>query len=400
AEDAYPYDEHRSEVAVVQVPSLINAVDYIDALDSDGGESRYRGADGVDIENDATAGLHIGRMSKGEWLRYAINVAQAGYYDVTLSLGSKGASTLALEVEGQRSTTLDFQTGAGRDFQPFTIPTVYLPAGKQTLTVSATEGSFRFANMTFNARSPELAPLLHLSFEDVDNLTFDSSSHAREDVTQLGQYDQAIMRTGRGLQFVGDQTQKLVLKNGPALGDFSVSVQTSDLDITRGKISLAAINESQRGFLLLEKTAKGELRIRSLVYGEDGAELKRHHWSIKKGESAEGFITLTFASVSRDEYSSIGDVSIYLDGELIVHEVNVRLPHFDTSQMVLGDGSGSLTKFYSLGQGQLDEWRVDSHALSASQVAAIYAASAAPDSDDDGHIDLIDAFPNDPHEWL
>ncbi|MFA0084534.1 LamG-like jellyroll fold domain-containing protein [Vibrio sp. 10N.261.51.F12] len=399
ADDAYPYDELRSVVAVVQVPSMIHAVDYTEGQDNDEGESNYRGADGIDIENDATAGLHISRMNEGEWLRYTIDVAQAGYYDVTFSLGSEGTSALELQVEGQRNTTLDFQSGGARNFQPFTIPTVYLPTGEQTLTVTAKHGSFRFANIEIAEHAPELSPLLKLMFEDDHDLTIDSSSYAREDVKQLGDFDQPIMRTGYGLQFAGDHTQKLVWKAGPALSDFSLSVQINQADVAEGTLSLMALSQAERGFLLLEKTQSGVLRLRSVVKDDQNNEIERSRWDIQEGTDSNGFLTITFATVENHTLYRVGDLKVYIDGEQVVDEQRVFLPRYDVSQLVLGDSSASLTQFYSIGRVQLDEWRLDGHALSAAQIASVYANSAAPDTDNDGHIDIVDAFPEDVHEW-
>lgn len=399
AEDAYPYDEFRSETAVASIPSLIKAVDYTEANDSDDGDSRYRGADGVDIYDDAIAGLHIGRISEGEWLRYVINVTQAGYYDVTFSLGSAYDSELRLDVEGERHHFLGFQTTASRDFQPFTLPHIYLPVGKQSLLVTATKGSFRFANMTVVEHAPKLASMLQLSFEDPEMLTRDSSSHAREDVKQLGEYEQPLMRTGRGLQFVGDKTQKLVLKDGPALSDFSLSVQVNQTHIAEGNLSIASLGESDRGFLLLEKTQNEVLRLRSVVKDELGNDFKRDNWELLRGVDTNGYVTVTYATVHLEPGYRIGDLSAYVDGELVLNANQVHLPRFEKTQIVLGDSSGSLSRFYSFGEVQLDEWRVDGHALSASQVSEVYTTSAAPDSDGDGFIDIIDAFPEDPSEW-
>ncbi|MGF1778329.1 LamG-like jellyroll fold domain-containing protein [Vibrio nomapromontoriensis] len=399
-DDAYPYDETRHEVVVVDMPGTVKAVDYIDGLDSDEGSSTLRGGD-VDISNDSAEGMHVYRFSKGEWLRYNVNVTKGGYYAFELRLGAEGASDLIVETMGQ-SLPLHAVTGAGRTFMPFTTAPIYLPQGVQSVVVKAVGGSsFRFSQMTLLEATPVPAPLFDLRFEQADTLLLDSSAHGRTDIQQLGDVEETIMSSARGLQFVRDRQQKIVLRDGPALNDFSLSVQIDEPKYAEELVSISALYDvNGGGFAILQITDVGVLRVRTLINDPQGGEYERHLWEIAQGDKADGFITLTYATTSQDSTSRIGDLVIYRNGERVVSESGVRLPHLAAVHFVLGNGSASLSAYSPAGSVKLDEWRLDEHALSAAQVKELYQQTRALDSDGDGYIDIIDAFPDDPYEWL
>jgi endonuclease/exonuclease/phosphatase family metal-dependent hydrolase len=110
-------------------------VGYYD-LSSGNNGGVYRATD-VDIETTNSGGYAVGWIGAGEWLRYSINVAQAGTYNVTLRVASAGSGgTFHLEFKGvDKSGSLTVQnTGGWKAYQDLKT-TVYLEAGNQTLRV-------------------------------------------------------------------------------------------------------------------------------------------------------------------------------------------------------------------------------------------------------------------------
>ncbi len=87
------FDEGGAEVA------------YHDATAGNAG-GKYRTSD-VDVESttDAGGGFNVGWMSVGEWLKYSVNVAAGGTYDLEFRVASNGGGgTIHLEVNGSNKT--------------------------------------------------------------------------------------------------------------------------------------------------------------------------------------------------------------------------------------------------------------------------------------------------------
>ena len=82
-----------------------NGVGYRDTTSGNAG-GQYRGGD-VDIEDtsDSGGGHDVGWAEAGEWLKYTVNVAAAGIYDVDVRVASAGAGgTFHIEVNGSNVT--------------------------------------------------------------------------------------------------------------------------------------------------------------------------------------------------------------------------------------------------------------------------------------------------------
>ena len=108
---------------------------YADNTSANAG-GQYRNT-GVDIEaaSDSGGGYDVGWTSAGEWLKYTVNVATAGSYDLDLRVASAGAGgTLHLEVNGTDVTgPLPIpNTGAWQTWTTIRKPGVSLPGGVQS----------------------------------------------------------------------------------------------------------------------------------------------------------------------------------------------------------------------------------------------------------------------------
>ncbi len=111
-----------------------NGVAYRDTTSGNAG-GQYRAGD-VDIEDtsDSGGGHDVGWAGAGEWLKYTVNVAAAGAYDLDFRVASAGAGgTFHLEVNGTNVTgalTVP-NTGGWQTWTSVRKSGVSLPAGQQ-----------------------------------------------------------------------------------------------------------------------------------------------------------------------------------------------------------------------------------------------------------------------------
>jgi hypothetical protein len=96
---------------------------------------QYRATD-VDIEttSDTGAGYSLGWVFAGEWLRYSVNVATAGIYDIDVRVASGGVGgTFHIEVNGVDKTgpIAVPNTGGWQTWRTIRAPGVTLGAGAQ-----------------------------------------------------------------------------------------------------------------------------------------------------------------------------------------------------------------------------------------------------------------------------
>ena len=123
---------------------------YDHSWGNDGGEYRW---EDVDIDRTTAGGHAVGWIFAGEWLRYSVNVTQAGNYRVTARVASQGSGgAFHLEFNGQdRSGAMWVpNTGGWRSYRDLTA-TVYLDAGVQSLLVVFDEngGTGAVGNISF-----------------------------------------------------------------------------------------------------------------------------------------------------------------------------------------------------------------------------------------------------------
>lgn len=118
-----------------------------------GGQYRNTGVD-VGSASDSGGGYYVGWTSAGEWLKYTVNVATAGSYDVDLRIASGGAGgTLHLEVNGTDVTgPLQIpNTGAWQTWMTIRKTGVSLPAGVQSwrLVMDSTGATGAVGNINY-----------------------------------------------------------------------------------------------------------------------------------------------------------------------------------------------------------------------------------------------------------
>jgi len=129
--------------AGASVPGTIEAEDFDEGAngvayrDNGTGNSggQYRATD-VDIEltSDSSGGYDVGWAFAGEWLKYTVDVAAAGTYDISFRVASGGpGGTFHLEVNGANKTGAVSvpNTGGWQTWKTVTKTGVALAAGPQ-----------------------------------------------------------------------------------------------------------------------------------------------------------------------------------------------------------------------------------------------------------------------------
>jgi hypothetical protein len=113
----------------------------------------YRTA-GVDIQASTGGGYHIGYVAAGEWLKYTVNVATAGKYDIAFPVAATGTSgKFRVEIDGVDATgTISVPaTGGWQTFKEIRRLAVNLTAGTHVLRLYVVSSGFNISSMRFTA---------------------------------------------------------------------------------------------------------------------------------------------------------------------------------------------------------------------------------------------------------
>jgi hypothetical protein len=128
-----------------------------DAINSGG---VYRTSESVDISaaTDVGGGYNVGWTANTEWMKYTVNVASAGTYNITFRVA--GVYNGSLHLENGAGTNLTGavaipSTGGWQTWADVTVNNVSLPAGVQTLKVVIDTAGFNLNHVAFSrAASP------------------------------------------------------------------------------------------------------------------------------------------------------------------------------------------------------------------------------------------------------
>jgi len=139
-------------------------ISYVDSTAGNSG-GQYRATD-VDVEatSDLGGGYNVGWIAPGEWLKYTVNVATAGTYDIEMRVACSGAGgTFHIEVNGTNVTgalTIP-NTGGWQSWTTIKKSAVTLPAGTQvwklvmdTVGPSGGIGNFNYIRVSTPAAGP------------------------------------------------------------------------------------------------------------------------------------------------------------------------------------------------------------------------------------------------------
>jgi GH18 family chitinase/aryl-phospho-beta-D-glucosidase BglC (GH1 family) len=135
----------------------------------------YR-TDGVDIEatTDVGGGYDVGYIASGEWLKYTVNVATTGTYNIGFRTAATSASgVIQMEVDGNivvGPTSLP-NTGGWQNWTTITSSNISLTAGQHIIKLDFTTGGFNLNYVTVQQVLANLPPVISLT-APVSNASF------------------------------------------------------------------------------------------------------------------------------------------------------------------------------------------------------------------------------------
>jgi pectate lyase len=161
----------------VSLPGTVQAEDYDKCSNGANGEGttyhdtvvtntggQYRPAEGVDIETtgDTGGGYNVGWTEAGEWMRYAVNVSQAGTYTLTSRMATPlSGNTFHVEIDGTNVTgTITVpNTGGFQTYQSVSVSSINLTAGNHVMRVVSDSGGYNYNSFIWTvAATPTPTP--------------------------------------------------------------------------------------------------------------------------------------------------------------------------------------------------------------------------------------------------
>ena len=151
------------------VPGIIEAEDYDvggpgvayqDATSGNAGGA-YRTSEDVDVESCSEGGYDVGYIDGGEWLKYTVNVAAEGDYEITarVARGMEGAGAFHIEVDDVNVTgSISVpDTGGWQEWVDKTS-NVTLGSGEQVVKLVIEGGGFNINLLEFAFVAPNTVP--------------------------------------------------------------------------------------------------------------------------------------------------------------------------------------------------------------------------------------------------
>jgi len=141
-----PPEEYGPYTDVIAIPGTVEAEEYnkggagVAYYDNNkGNEGGKLRKDDVDIYQP-NMGMVVGYCEKGDWMKYSVNVKEAGEYDITaLVAGDNGTGSIAIYMDDKQIGTEIVNTGAGFDkFDTVKAGTATLTAGDHELKLEVT----------------------------------------------------------------------------------------------------------------------------------------------------------------------------------------------------------------------------------------------------------------------
>jgi endonuclease/exonuclease/phosphatase family metal-dependent hydrolase len=124
-------------------------VAYNDTTTGNSG-SAYRATD-VDVQAASGGGYNIGWTSAGEWLKYSVNVAAAGAYNVQLRVASPSTSHIDVTIGSSTTRFAVANTGGWQAWTNVVMP-MTLAAGQQVMTVTFPVGNVNLRSIDVTAQ--------------------------------------------------------------------------------------------------------------------------------------------------------------------------------------------------------------------------------------------------------
>lgn len=142
------------------IPGMIQAVDYNlggegvayhDKTETNtGGEFRE---DGVDIKQDLKGGFAVDSFEAGEWIKYNVNIAEGGKYDLDFIANNANENTqIRVQIDDGVDLTgvVDVPVSETDTWMQVPIKDLEFPEGKHTLKIEVVSGELSFSKMIFH----------------------------------------------------------------------------------------------------------------------------------------------------------------------------------------------------------------------------------------------------------
>ncbi len=203
--------------------------------------------DGVDIEscNDLpTNGYDVGWIASGEWMKYTVNISQAGSYNIDVRYASnQTGGKLVFKLDGNIiSSIIDVPTTGGwQNWQTMTLQNIQLPAGKHLLQIQFLAPGFNLNYFMFNLNPDAVKSV------QKHNYTFQLNQNYPNPFNPSTEIKYSIpsksLVTLKIFNILGKEIETLVNETKDA-GEYSINFNSKDLTsgiyfyrITAGKYS-------------------------------------------------------------------------------------------------------------------------------------------------------------------
>jgi hypothetical protein len=151
------------------IPGIIETEDYdlggpgIAYQDTDAGNNggAYRTSEDVDVEDCSEGGYDIGYAAAGEWVKYTVDVAAEGDYEMTarVARGTEGAGAFHIEVDGIDVTgSISVEDTGGWQNWADKTSNVTLADGEQVVKLVIETGGFNINRLDFTFVAPNTVP--------------------------------------------------------------------------------------------------------------------------------------------------------------------------------------------------------------------------------------------------
>jgi carbohydrate binding protein with CBM6 domain/pectate lyase-like protein/putative Ig domain-containing protein len=135
---------------------------------------QYRPNEGVDIENSSEGTYDIGFEAAGEWMKYNVNVTQAGTYTLQVRVATPNTGdSLRIEMDGVNIVPGDIaipNTGGYQTWTNVTVTTTVLTAGPHVIRVYEATGGYNMQYINFVYGTPLVAPSITSSLTSYSNI--------------------------------------------------------------------------------------------------------------------------------------------------------------------------------------------------------------------------------------
>ncbi len=203
--------------------------------------------DGVDIEqcNDLpTNGYDVGWINAGEWMKYTVNISQAGSYNIDIRYASNQADgKFVLKLDGNIISSIITVpvTGGWQTWQTMTLQNIQLPAGKHSLMIQFLSGGYNLNYFMFSSN------VTGIKNEKKNEFTFNLNQNFPNPFNPATQIKYSIPArsfvTVKVFNILGSEVKTLVNENKDA-GEYSINFNANNLPsgiyfyrITAGKYS-------------------------------------------------------------------------------------------------------------------------------------------------------------------